>query len=135
MNHSYEDIISRIAGPPLWWDEHAVPRYCEFSPNVTANIYAIECVLLLIACQSCETEFHVCMSQSAWQTHESGRALASYIADDEIHYGDPPNACPDSCAGSTMNSVPLRVEQYWIREHEWVRKPEHERIIHPDWYD
>lgn len=142
MNHDYADIISLIAEPPKWWDEHAVPRYCEFSPRVSANIYADEVVLLLIECQSCGTEFKVCMSDD-----QMSRAMRSYgrekpapsltrlVQDGEIHYGDPPNACPGECAaGSTMNSVPVRVLEFWRRSMlEWERVPELERGVWPDW--
>jgi hypothetical protein len=54
MFHHYEDIISRIAEPPRWYDEQGVPRYCDFAPNVIGNIYANECVLLEIECSGCD---------------------------------------------------------------------------------
>lgn len=158
MHHHYNDIRDRIATEPKWWDEHAVPRYCDFFPDETANIYAQEVVLLLIACQDCGHEFHVCMSSSPMDTavsaypslvlrlgrkptdeeyHEEIEAwtLASLVKCDKIHYGDPPNACPPSCcAGATMNSVPLKVLQFWRRDKlEWKRVPELERKIDCEW--
>jgi hypothetical protein len=33
MLQHYEDILSRIAEPPRWFDEQGVPRYCEFAPE------------------------------------------------------------------------------------------------------
>jgi len=45
MLQHYEDILSRIAEPPRWFDEQGVPRYCEFAPHCIANIYADECAL------------------------------------------------------------------------------------------
>jgi hypothetical protein len=52
VNHLYRDILERIPTQPLWWDEHAVPRYCEFSPEQIAYYYAREAVLLLITTQN-----------------------------------------------------------------------------------
>lgn len=37
----YDDILNRITDPPLWWDEHAVPRFVPFEPKYMANIYVI----------------------------------------------------------------------------------------------
>ena len=115
MNNEYYDIRSRIAEPPRWWDEFAVPRYCDFGPRRAADIYAKEAALLLIECQACGAEFHVCMS---------GRGLADAIRDGSVHYGDPPNV--GCCvAGPTMNVVDKPVLEYWLREAgaDWQRDP------------
>ena len=53
MDRNYLDISSRIAEAPTWFDECAVPRYCQFYPQYMANIYAREGVLVEIACQFC----------------------------------------------------------------------------------
>lgn len=138
MNHHYRDILDRIAVPPLWWDEHAVPRYCAFGPREVANIYADECCLLLIECQGCGTEFKVGFSSSLMDRARSAyeklaivdkvveptgemitaasnsMRLSSQIINHTIHYGDPPNFCCGS--GATMNSIPVRVLEYWQQE-------------------
>lgn len=152
MHHSYRDITDRLAEHPRWWDEHAVPRYCAFSPDETANIYAEEVVLLHIICQGCSARFDVCMSsdmmmialRSGDTSHLSGddfrqrirdRSLASAILADQIHYGDPPNyGC--CAAGPTMNSVPMYVKEFWLRRPllNWIRIPQLEREIDPDWW-
>lgn len=134
MNHHYSDIRSLTADEPLWWDENAVPRYCEFAPRVTANIYAVSAVLLLIECQNCSREFKVCMTNGPMDEYH-GISLRRDIEADEIHYGDPPNAgcCP---AGPTMNSVPRRVIEYWDLSDpatDPVRVAELERPIRCDW--
>jgi len=132
MNHHYADIRDKL-GVPLWWDEHAVPRYCEFSPDVNANIYATEVVLLEIRCQDCGERFRVAMSWDVWDRVQGYPTLAEQIKNGEIHYGDPPNVgcCP---AGPTMNSIPLRVLEYWEREplDEWHRFAEYEVEIPDD---
>jgi hypothetical protein len=130
MHEDYDDIRSRISEPPTWFDEHAVPRYCEFSPERCADIYASQACLLLIECQGCGREFRVALS---WSDHDPKHALDELIRTVEIHYGDPPNV---SCclSGPSMNSVPRRVLQFWRRTRpEWDRVPELEIEIDPDW--
>ena len=108
MNVEYQDILASL-GEPLWWNEWAVPRYCAFSPQ-ECDVYALEVVLMRIACQACGREFVVAMSltmaDKAW-----GRAWPD---DEPPHYGDPPNigCCP---AGPTMNSEHIAVLQHWKR--------------------
>jgi len=140
MNHHYADVREKL-GEPQWWDEHAVPRYCEFSPDVTADIYCREVCLLGIECQACEKRFKVCISAGDFGFGVKGfedrrGSLAKSIEDGSIHYGDPPNSgcCP---SGPTMNSVPRRVLQFWRRggRFEWVRVPGLERSIECEWAD
>jgi hypothetical protein len=118
VNIEYDDIRERIPEPPKWWDEYAVPRYCEFVPHQAADMYAYEAALVLIECQGCATQFHVCIS---------GRGnIAEQIRCRTLHYGDPPNVrC--CLAGPTMNCIDLQVVQFWRRDaqtgREWVRDP------------
>lgn len=133
MNHDYIDIRSRISEPPQWFDENAVPRYCKFSPEELANIYAHECALVEIACQGCQTRFHVAFSRSQMDDAidridwRNPKTLAALVMDKTIHYGDPPNTgC--CAAGPTMNSDPIRVLEYWSKgaDYEWKRDPTYE---------
>ncbi|MDQ3933411.1 MAG: hypothetical protein M3340_02130 [Actinomycetota bacterium] len=128
MNHSYADIREKL-GEPQWWDENAVPRYCDFAPERCANIYALEAVLLEIACQDCGTPFLVAISRA----EGAGMTLEQAVVASEIHYGDPPNA--GCCgAGPTMNSVPRRVIEFWVRRRfEWFRSSDLERTIDCGW--
>lgn len=127
MHANYADIRERIAEPPKWFDERAVPRYCEFQPHQVADIYAREVVLAEIACQGCGAKFHVAFSRDPARYHLLGlepRELAADIRERTLHYGDPPNTvcCP---AGPTMNSEPIRVLEYWRKDYAisfaWVR--------------
>lgn len=122
MNNEYTDIMEKIAAPPLWFDEHAVPRYCDFAPTKIANIYAEECCLMEIACRGCERTFLVAMSADV-MTRVRGHKMLSARGFD-LHYGDPPNV--SCCAsGPTMNSDPKKVIEFWRRiDHEWTRAPE-----------
>jgi hypothetical protein len=165
MKNDYADIRDKISAAPSWWDEHGVPRYCVFTPLESADIYATACILLEIECQGCATPFKVCMSESQMSLYK-GALLGLAISKEEIneesvkaeiassrlenrvprgaiHYGDPPNAdcCP---AGSVMNSIPVRVLEFWRQERqerdgkkgwpEWTRVPALEvEIATPDW--
>ena len=98
MNHSYSDIRSRIAEAPIWFDEHAVPRYEPFAIDGLSNIYAIEACLVGIACQGCDARFLVAFSWS-WMDYDRDGPWSggpwhrwhtpAHVKD--LHYGDPPN--------------------------------------------
>lgn len=122
VNVDYSDITER-AGPPIWWDENAVPRYVPFAPK-HCDIYAREVVLMVIACQGCRTEFNVAMSSVANRYDLSeGHPTLLFLYGGPPHFGDPPNAggCP---AGPTMNVDFVRVLEHWVREnHQWTRCP------------
>lgn len=137
MNADYADIRSLIADPPSWFDEHAVPRYCDFAPCLLADIYAEEAALALIRCQDCHTEFRVAFSFSAMDKIRCPDAptLAAQIRNRELHFGDPPNVrC--CLAGPTMNSEPHRVLEYWRRRNlKWERNRAFEIDIKPIWVD
>jgi hypothetical protein len=105
----YDDILSRIAEEPVWFDEHAVPRYCQFAPDKLANIYAHEAVLAEITCQVCKRVFRVAFSSANWN---SG-TIADAIRSQTLHYGDPPNV--ECCGNADMNSEPRKVIEYWRR--------------------
>ncbi len=115
MHASYHDITSRIPTPPLWFDEHAVPRYCEFTPSRSASIHIGEIALAEITCQACRRKFRVAFSD----VNIRG-SIADAIRSKTLHFGDPPRHDdpddPQSCEdGGSMNSEPLRVIEYWKR--------------------
>jgi hypothetical protein len=122
MHQYYGDILSMHPGEePPWYDEHAVPRFCEFKPDLVADIYADEVALVLITCQGCGREFHVVHSESpvhrimaAVHGGPDRKSIEWRIHKRELEYGDPPNI---GCCGSgpTMNSEPRRVLEYWRR--------------------
>jgi hypothetical protein len=137
VNRCYFDLLALTSASPLWFDEHAVPRFCEFSPDQIGNIYAAECCLLLIACQACERQFLAAVSIDEIGLIRLGhqkRPPPPWLTASDLEYGDPPNVecCP---AGPTMNSVPLRVVEAWDRHegHEWKRRPEREGPIECEW--
>lgn len=140
MNHHYDDIRSRIAEAPKWWDEHAVPRYCEFTPDETADIYAHEVALVEIACQGCDQEgrttlFLVAFSWNGWEPGEIPVMLEQVK---QLHYGDPPNT---GCClgGATMSSIPRRVVEFWRKGGEEFTAPDKHnpnmRVCLPGYFD
>lgn len=139
MHESYDDITSKL-GEPQWWDENAVPRYCDFTPQHLADVYADECCLLLIACQECGGQFKVAMSYGAWErAMRGGRgSLREAIEGGGLHYGDPPyhgDGQGGQChAGATMNCDDLEVLEYWSRvaASEWTRDATLERTLGED---
>lgn len=151
MHESYEDIRAKIPESPQWFDENAVPRYCNFEPRRCANIYADEAALAEITCQGCGQRFCVAFSQDRMtEFKRGGKSLADDIRAKELHYGDPPNiGC--CAAGPTMNSEPRRVLEYWHRNNpeyvrdgivtnvvsymEWRRDSSLEVDIRPDWVE
>ena len=139
MHNDYADIIA--GREPLWWDTNGVPRFAKFEPRLLPDIYCHEAVLAEIACQGCGRVFLVGFSWGPHDMVQQARAnrevveegLAADIKARALHYGDPPNVgcCP---AGPTMNSVPLRVVEYWRRPNwGWVRDSSLEVGIKPDW--
>lgn len=145
MHSEYSDITSRIPEAPSWYDENGTPRYGEFTPMMLADIYADECVLMEVGCQGCALVFRVAMSSSVMVrlsevitrglSVDTGEpVLAKQIVAGSIHYGDPPNHVKTDHAGSTMNSIPRRVVEYWSREaghhgYGWKRRAEFEIAI------
>jgi hypothetical protein len=152
MHASYDDIISRISTAPIWFDEHAVPRYCAFEPGRSASIHIGEIALAEITCQACQRKFHVALSPVNFPDGTIAEAIRSRT----LHYGDPPRHDGDpndrqACAaGASMNSEPRRVIEYWHRHDrrfvegpritnmayfEWVRDPSLEIDIQPGWVE
>lgn len=125
MHHDYADIRNLIPMVPLWYDEHAVPRYRIFHPTHLANIYANEAVLAEIECQACGQRFKVAFARSSMDDYLSNPqpTLTTLICEQALGYGDPPNiGC--CAAGPTMNSDMRRVLEYWTRRDlDWERDP------------
>lgn len=124
MKQSYRDITDKL-GTPLWWDEHGVPRYEPFRPELASNVYAKQVAFLEIACQACREKFKVCISYSSFHQQDD---LKKRIKNKSIHYGDPPNYYGYCCAsGPTINCEDLVVLEFWERVYvEWVRHKEFE---------
>ena len=129
MKASYDDIRALTPFEPQWYDANGTPRYCEFRPFESPNVYAREIALLEIACQHCGEIFLV--EQHRDELQEAYRkacgaqdaGLAEAVRQRTITYRDPPL---HHCDGDTMLSATLRVVEFWRREpqFQWARVPE-----------
>src|SRR5690348_9708832 len=106
MHENYKDITSRIAEPPIWYDQNGTPRYDKFHPRMCPNIYTDHVALVRIACQDCGQEFLVEMHTALWDDR-SDKDPSKW------HYGDPPAHCER--AGDSMNCIDLEVVEVWQR--------------------
>lgn len=123
MLEGYEDILSRISEPPIWYDQNGVPRYEKFHPNMCPNIYADKVVLAEIACQECGEKFLVEMHASIWSDRDASDPR-------KWHYGDPPRHCKG--AGDTMNCEDIAIVECWHRSRplrEWKRVKKFEGLV------
>lgn len=124
MKPEYLDITSRIAEPPRWYDRHGVPRYDAFHPDAL-DVYAVDAVLMEIACQACSRRFLV--ADVGLRRHADAVSLVDAARRGWLAYGDPPRGC---CSmGATMTSLSLRAVEVWTRandQHQWTRVPDAE---------
>jgi len=135
MLRAYNDIKDRIKDPILWYDRNGVPRYDAFCPEM-CNVYAQYVAYIEIGCQRCGLRFMVSSEIDFFEKQAAGFCLpipppqgdqkkveeVIETLDDEhisawervasFHYGDPPS---HDCVGDTMNSVPLRIVEFWER--------------------
>ena len=128
MKASYDDIRALTPLAPQWFDHNGTPRYCEFRPFESPNIYAREIALLEIACQACGETFlveqHRDDLQKAYRRACGAQDidLAQAVEQRTITYRDPPQ---HGCTGDSMLSITLRVVEFWRRtiQIEWERVP------------
>lgn len=122
MLPDYRDIRDEL-GEPLWFDDRGVPRYQPFHPDML-DVYITFGALLEVRCQSCKQTFRVGRGVDAPGRQSSD--LEEMLPDPQgvgaFHFGDPPR---HDCVGDTMNSLPMRVLQFWRRDgespQEWRR--------------
>ncbi len=137
MKALFQDILSRIEEPPLWWDTNGVPRYDKFHPSMSPNIYATEVVLVEISCQSCQKTFMVEMDwHRSLLCYGFSHCMDVFLATgdnewlNEFNYGDPPchNYDDNRCAGEVMVCDDIRIMEFWQKDkkHEWKRVPKYE---------
>jgi hypothetical protein len=86
MHEAYRDIRSRVVDPPIWFDEHAVPRFVKFHPRYCSNIYADEAALVLVTCQCCGKEYRVAFTSGPCDKIEAGQRAFLYALE-EIKHG------------------------------------------------
>lgn len=133
----YQDITDKL-GEPKWWDEEGVPRYCDFSPDNVADIYADKAVLVIIKCQGCGRYLPVAWSFNklkivCWvPEHPKGHecfAQLTYPTKDNsgsVGYGDAPahdNREGEYChLGCVMTTDVVQIKEFWSSDKlEWKR--------------
>lgn len=104
---SYNDILNRIADPPLWWLD-GVPRYQPFKPFET-SVYAGEALLIEAECQHCGKPFTLGLHSPL---HHGEFRSALERTNDLPPIGDPPNHDCDG-SGNSMNALPMRITEFW----------------------
>jgi hypothetical protein len=133
MLPDYRDIKQRIAALPTFYDEHGVPRYNSFHPDML-GAYASYAALIEVACQECAKTFIVAMSYS-----DLDRATCPGLHWPPLpkrntcglwHYGDPPahgrrggpeNAADVCAAGDTMNVACVQIVEFWRKDCDGCR--------------
>ncbi|MGB9792813.1 MAG: hypothetical protein ACPLTR_09605 [Thermacetogeniaceae bacterium] len=135
MKPDYSDILDRL-GPPLWWDEHGVPRYEPFDPYLCEPC-SKAVALMEVECQMCGERFRVAVSANDlalfnWSKYHPNEDYHPTPQDARLFaYGDSPRhgyygAC---LAGNTMSSIPIRILKFWEYNKQtfnWERKKEYE---------
>lgn len=134
MHPDFADIRTRIATPPLWYDEAGTPRYDLFHPKML-GIYDTFAILGHIACQSCHWRCFVGRGWSALDFIRQGMLKEGPVFPtlvdlaEAFNYGDPPrHDCPG--AGETMTSELWAIAEAWEKiDFEWTRRPDLERLV------
>ena len=127
MHVRYNDIVSRVSEPPVWW-LRGVPRYGPFRPG-DATVYGYQIALVHTRCQSCGQRYDVAAEPEPY------RNLRNVIAfESQLDIGDPPNVChnPPHCTGTVMTSDQIAVLEFWERDGSttvWTRDPTMERPL------
>lgn len=136
MYADYNDIRSRIAESPTWFDQHGAPRYGTWAPAAT-DIHADDACLFEIACQGCDLRVLIGMDvHRAWHAATFGEYIRPTRADPGSYgFGDFPRRLGpnngDCCVGVTMTTQVTRIVEFWVKEgspglREWVRHREFE---------
>jgi hypothetical protein len=126
MLPDYRDITSRIPDPPIWYDEHGVPRYDQFSPRML-GVYDSHAALYEIACQACDRRILVGVGRTGHEYIQTDTDIVlRHNSLDELlqgsQFADPPR---HDCVGDTMICNDIRIVEAWTKEDlKWVRHPE-----------
>lgn len=135
MYIEYDDILTRVSDQPVWW-LNGLPRYDPFRPD-DVGVYSREVALVQTECQDCRTRYDVAVEPRRY--FADLRTLVAYTT--ALDVGDPPNARHagiSRCTGSTMNSLEIRILEYWRKDdvvRGWKRDPGLECLLVDAEYD
>ncbi len=127
--YPYQDITTKL-GEPIWYDEYKVPRYCEFSPQQIAEIYANEVALVLTQCDHCHKQFKIAYSSDLLESISAPfNYLKNHITKNDMQCGLPPNDTCFEIAFPNGLAMPIKVLEYWCKSPEtkqWERDSTYE---------
>lgn len=135
MHRQYDDLLALTDRKPSFFQQSGVPRWATFRAGESTGIYAVDCAIVEIACQLCDTRFHVLMESSS----RDKPTILERIRAKSLEFRDPPNVgCCGGGASTTAETV--RVLEYWSREEtfRWKRDPSAEvafRRFQDPWTD
>lgn len=121
MHCSYRDITAPL-GAPRWWDENAVPRYCDFHPDYLANIYGEEAALVALKCASCGVLLPCALSKSRFHVLGDGSMFLASGGLRDAFYGDPPHHSCEGGGDSMTADIYHVIEKWTRREHDWRKE-------------
>ncbi len=114
MNTDYSDI-TRLLGPPQWWDHNSVPRYVGFHPR-HCGVYFKQVILLRVGCQGCEQKFQVALEIDRNHCTDTNQAPDPKALDNWIPGFDPPRHGSHGwveCTGTSMTVIPEVILEFW----------------------
>jgi len=131
MYRRYPDLREKL-GEPLWHDDHGVPRYAPFSPEL-CGVYHRCVALLEIDCQGCDRRFLVASAHTGYSSAKLETAFPSQTDSGDFGFGDAPHHTTEhgQCVGTTMTTDVCRIVEFWTRDGgdhgvDWRRRTEYE---------
>lgn len=123
MDRHYEDLLGLTDQKPSFFQQGGVPRWTPFQAGDSTSPYTVDCAIVEIACQMCDTRFHVLMESGS----RDRETILQRIQAKNLQYLDPPNV--GCCRGGpSTTSETVRVIEYWARQEtfQWKRDPQAE---------
>lgn len=124
----YKDIRTKL-GEPVWIDQHGVPRYEPFHPELL-GIYDKWALEIEVKCQSCHQLFLCAAGSDEYEFNPATKSMNHFkTVDDAINrlsgWGDAPwhthkgdqDKFDGQCAGTTMCSDSREI-RLWRRDHQ-----------------
>jgi hypothetical protein len=82
MLESYADVIEAAGKPPVWWDVHGGPHYCE--PGACRTHARDAWAMRRLRCQECTRLFRVCLVGPYATLYDRDRTELNYVASPAI---------------------------------------------------
>jgi hypothetical protein len=136
----YLDLREKL-GEPLWHDQHGVPRYAPFEPDLL-GIYDRWACLFVVKCQACERAFDCAVGWDFLSYAATSRATDDelqemvnrqhdphYVLPKFVSWGDAPwHDMDNQCAGTTMTTDIIRIKEVWHKVRTESQLAEWQRV-------